>query len=107
MKHVHGAARWKPEPRCAGCGHRVMREGIPPRQTRELPPRPGQAAPDPGQDGEASAVNLLCPSCPQRFEVSEEDPDATLSDLWAHLGHHARNRDERMRLFAEAREFAR
>jgi len=37
MKHVHGAARWKPEPRCAGCGHRVMREGIPPRQTRELP----------------------------------------------------------------------
>jgi hypothetical protein len=52
-------------------------------------------------------VNLLCPSCPQQFEVSEEDPDATLSDLWAHLGRHTQDTDQRRRLFTEAQEFAR
>jgi hypothetical protein len=52
-------------------------------------------------------VNLLCPSCPERFEVSEEDPDATLSDLWAHLGRHTQDTDQRRRLFTEAQEFAR
>jgi len=34
MKHVHGS-RWRAEPRCTDCGHRVMREGILPYRTRE------------------------------------------------------------------------
>lgn len=34
--HVH-VSRWHAEPRCTGCGHRVMREGVRPRQTSELP----------------------------------------------------------------------
>jgi hypothetical protein len=28
---------WQPEPRCTRTGHRVARDGVPPRQTRELP----------------------------------------------------------------------
>jgi hypothetical protein len=50
---------------------------------------------------------LPCPRCPERFEVSEEDPDATLSDLWAHFGRHTQDHQERSRLFTEAQEFAR
>lgn len=34
--HVHGT-RWEPEPRCTGCGHRVMHLGRAPRETRTLP----------------------------------------------------------------------
>lgn len=52
-------------------------------------------------------MTIPCPACPERFEVSEEDPDATLSDVWEHLGHHARSRAERERLFIQAQERAR
>lgn len=36
--HVHGPdCTWHPEPRCTRTRHRIARDGIPPRQTRELP----------------------------------------------------------------------
>lgn len=35
MEHVHLSPRWCAEPRCTGCGHRVMREGTRPARTRE------------------------------------------------------------------------
>jgi hypothetical protein len=44
-------------------------------------------------------VILECPECPERIEVSEEDPDASLSDLWAHLGTHTVNQVRRQALF--------
>ncbi|MEU3452303.1 hypothetical protein ABZ671_01645 [Micromonospora sp. NPDC006766] len=51
---------------------------------------------------------LLCPDpsgCPDRFEVSEEDPDATLSDIGSHLMHrHRHTLAEAMRLLANVRE---
>ena len=52
-------------------------------------------------------MTIPCPRCPQRFEVSEEDPDGTLSDVWEHLGRHARDRGERQALFVKAQERAR
>jgi hypothetical protein len=50
---------------------------------------------------------MPCPECPERIEVSEEDPDGSLSDLWAHLGRHAHDRAARMKLFIQAQENAR
>lgn len=50
---------------------------------------------------------LPCPACPEHIEVSEEDPDASLSDLWSHLGYHAWDHENRMKLFIKAQESAR
>jgi hypothetical protein len=37
-RHEHGPdCAWQPEPRCTRTGHRIARDGVPPRQTRELP----------------------------------------------------------------------
>jgi hypothetical protein len=36
MEHVHLSSRWHAEPRCTGCGHRVMHEGARPAGTREF-----------------------------------------------------------------------
>jgi len=42
-----------------------------------------------------------------RFEVSDEDPDGTLSDVWDHLIIHTRDHRERGKLFIRAQEAAR
>lgn len=51
---------------------------------------------------------LLCPDpegCPTRFPVSEEDPDATLSEVVVHLtGRHGHSLAEAMNLLAAVRE---
>ncbi len=53
-------------------------------------------------------VILPCPVCPVEVEVSEEDPDASLSDLWSHLGQHEwEDRHARNILFVEAQHGAR
>lgn len=58
------------------------------------------------QGGRGCPVIIPCPRCPRRFEVSEEDPDATLSDLHDHLHRHTRDPDEHTRLFITAQERA-
>lgn len=50
---------------------------------------------------------IPCPACPVSIEVSEEDPDGSLADLWDHLGIHAWDKSERMALFVQAQERAR
>ena len=50
---------------------------------------------------------LPCPACPVRIEVSGEDPDGSLSELWTHLGYHAWDPGQRTRLFVQAQEQAR
>lgn len=49
---------------------------------------------------------LGCPSCPYYVEVSEEDPAATMSELYRHIfGDHAGyDRDQTHRLLAKAQE---
>lgn len=51
---------------------------------------------------------LGCPSCPYYVEVSEEDPDASLSELGNHIfGKHAGyDRAETNRLLAQAVELS-
>jgi hypothetical protein len=49
---------------------------------------------------------IPCPRCPVVLTVSEEDPDATLSDLWSHLGRHTPDRAEQERLFVQAQNAA-
>src|SRR5580658_8069308 len=49
---------------------------------------------------------LPCPACRVKIEVSEEDPDASLSDLWEHLGWHTRDRKRRQELFVRAQRNA-
>jgi len=49
---------------------------------------------------------IPCPECPKVFEVSDADPDATLSDLWEHLYEHAPDHDRRKQLFIKAQEQA-
>lgn len=34
--HEHGPLAWTAEPRCTTCGHRVARDGVAPRQTRDF-----------------------------------------------------------------------
>lgn len=50
---------------------------------------------------------LPCPQCPVAIEVSSEDPDGSLSELYDHLHRHTRDRDAHMRLFIQAQENAR
>ena len=51
---------------------------------------------------------LPCPVCPVEIEVSEEDPDASLSDLWDHLMRHpAASAPQRERMFVQAQRNAR
>jgi hypothetical protein len=47
---------------------------------------------------------LRCTCCPETFEVSEEDPDATLTDVWHHLYVHVPDPDKRRELFVEVQE---
>lgn len=65
----------------------------------EEPLMPGEIAPD---------TVLLCPhpaGCPDRFPVSEEDPDATLSELVVHLtNRHGHSLADAMNLLAQVRE---
>ena len=51
---------------------------------------------------------LPCPACPEEIEVSEEDPDASLSDLWHHLMRHpGMSAQARERAFVKAQKDAR
>lgn len=50
---------------------------------------------------------LRCPSCPVTVEVSEQDPDASLSGMYDHLHVHTWDPDEHTRLFTQAQEQAR
>jgi hypothetical protein len=51
---------------------------------------------------------LPCPVCPVEIQVSEEDPDASLSDLWDHLlGHPAMSAPYREQMFVLAQKNAR
>lgn len=49
---------------------------------------------------------LGCPTCPYEVEVSEEDPDASLSELHNHIfwKHAPHDREKTGRLLANARE---
>lgn len=49
---------------------------------------------------------IPCPRCPVRVEVSMEDPDASLSDMYDHLHVHTWDPDEHTRLFTEAQQAA-
>jgi hypothetical protein len=49
---------------------------------------------------------LPCPECPAEIEVSEEDPDGSLTDLWHHLAEHAFADDDRTALFIRAQQNA-
>jgi hypothetical protein len=51
-------------------------------------------------------VILPCPQCPEEIEVSEEDPDGSLTDLWHHLARHAAAEDARTALFIQAQQNA-
>ncbi len=50
---------------------------------------------------------LPCPACPAEVEVCEEDPEASLSDLWEHLGQHRDAESTREQLFLRAQRNAR
>jgi hypothetical protein len=49
---------------------------------------------------------LPCPQCPAQIEVSDEDPDGSLADLWEHLGTHTHDRRLREELFIRSQELA-
>jgi hypothetical protein len=50
---------------------------------------------------------LPCPNCPIEIEVSEVDPDASLTDLWDHLMRHpALTAPARERAFVKAQRDA-
>lgn len=50
---------------------------------------------------------LTCPSCPLTIEVSDEDPDASLSEMYDHLHQHTWDPDEHTRLFTQSQQDAR
>lgn len=52
------------------------------------------------------SMTLYCPQCPEAVEVSEEDPDGSLSDLWSHLGTHTHDERLRTELFTRAQQDA-
>ena len=49
---------------------------------------------------------LSCPSCPVTIEVSDVDPDGSLSDMYDHLHQHTWDPDEHTRLFIQTQENA-
>jgi hypothetical protein len=49
---------------------------------------------------------LPCPRCPEEIEVSEEDPDGSLTDLWHHLARHTHAAAARNALFIQAQQNA-
>jgi hypothetical protein len=49
---------------------------------------------------------IPCPRCPVVLTVNEEDPDATLADLWSHLGRHSTGPEDHRQLFIQAQEAA-
>ena len=52
-------------------------------------------------------MTISCPRCPVTVEVSDEDPDAALAELYDHLHQHTWDPDEHTRLFIKAQERAR
>ena len=77
----------------------MLRDGTLPGLTR-----PGRGTYQ--YDPQPQDMTLPCPRCETEIDVSGEDPDASLSILWNHLGTHTRDHASREQLFVTAQRNA-